>query len=111
MPELQKYQFNEKYSTDVSYLTANYCLINVSNENVNFIYHYNYNISLFQEGPRQALNYLQQRVRMFPQNPAVRKIFVKFLLDYFPNDATYEKALANMALMTLKLKPSFLSDR
>lgn len=110
MPELQKYQFNEKYSADVSYLTGHYCLINVSNANINFIYHYNYHISLYQEGPRQALNYLQQRVRMFPHNPALRKIFVKFLLDYFPNDATYEKALSTMALITLKLRPSHLSD-
>ncbi|XP_023171601.2 tetratricopeptide repeat protein 37 [Drosophila hydei] len=90
MPELQNYHFNEKFSADVSYLSAHYCLI--------------------KEGPRQALNYLQQRVRMFPQNPALRKIFVKFILDYFPNDAAYEKALANMALIALKLRPSYVWD-
>lgn len=56
-----------------------------------------------QEGPRQALNYLQKRVRMFPLNAGLRRVFLKFQLDYFRHDATYRHATANTALMALKL--------
>ncbi|XP_064547888.1 superkiller complex protein 3 [Drosophila montana] len=90
MSELRAYHFNETHCADVAYLTAYDCLIN--------------------EGPRQALNYLQKRVRMFPHNAALRKIFVKFLLDYFHEDSGYQRAIANMALVALQLGHSNMGD-
>ncbi|EDW85773.1 uncharacterized protein Dwil_GK23246 [Drosophila willistoni] len=83
MSELNAYQTNENYCADLSYLTAHYYLIN--------------------DGPRQALNYLQTRVRMFPHSAALRKVLLKFLLDYFPNDTSMIKPTSNMGLIALTL--------
>ncbi|XP_062129525.1 superkiller complex protein 3 isoform X1 [Drosophila sulfurigaster albostrigata] len=83
MSEFKAYQFNEEHCANIAYLTAYYWLINV--------------------GARQALNYLQTQVRMFPLNAGLRRVFLKFLLDYFREDSLYELATANTALMTLKL--------
>ncbi|KAH8372463.1 hypothetical protein KR093_011671 [Drosophila rubida] len=83
LSEFKAYQFNEEYCANIAYLTAYYWLINV--------------------GARQALNYLQTQIRMFPLNAGLRRVFLKFLLDYFREDSVYELATSNMALITIKL--------
>jgi len=44
MSELKAYQFNEEYCADVSYITAYYWLINVSNKASLSTYKINFNI-------------------------------------------------------------------
>ncbi|EDW01165.1 tetratricopeptide repeat protein 37 [Drosophila grimshawi] len=83
MSELNSYHFNETHCADVAYIVAHHYLIS--------------------EGLRQAIDYLQKRVRMFPHNPSLRKVFVKFLLDYFQNDPNYQRVISDMALIALKL--------
>ncbi|XP_002138566.2 tetratricopeptide repeat protein 37 [Drosophila pseudoobscura] len=83
MSELRAYDFSEKYCVDISYLTANYFLIN--------------------EGRLDALRYLQKRVRMFPRSAGLRKVLLKFLLDYFAGDQSYRLATSNVALGALRL--------
>ncbi|XP_017015128.2 superkiller complex protein 3 [Drosophila takahashii] len=83
MTELSAYAFKEEYCADVSYLTAYYILIN--------------------DGVRKALCYLQTRVRMFPHSASLRKVLLKFLLDYFLEERTYQLATSNMALIALTL--------
>ncbi|XP_017044531.1 tetratricopeptide repeat protein 37 [Drosophila ficusphila] len=83
MIELNAYVYKEEYCSDVSYLTAHYILIN--------------------EGVRKALCYLQSRVRMFPHSAALRKVLLKFLLDNFLEDRSYQLVTSNMALIGLKL--------
>ncbi|KAH8314396.1 hypothetical protein KR059_005330 [Drosophila kikkawai] len=90
MTELSAYAFKEEYCADVSYLTAHYILIN--------------------EGARKALSYLQTRVRMFPHSSGLRKLFLKFLLDYFVEDQLYQVATSNTALMALKLRHTNLQN-
>lgn len=76
-----------------------------------YLYFKSLSIYCQQEGPRQALNYLQKRVRMFPLNAGLRRVFLKFQLDYFRQDATYKYATANTALIALKLGHSKLQRR
>ncbi|XP_034475811.1 tetratricopeptide repeat protein 37 [Drosophila innubila] len=83
MSELKAHQFSEEHCADVAYLTAYYWLTNA--------------------GARQALNYLQTQVRMFPQHAGLRRVFFKFLLDYFREDSAYQLATSNTALIALKL--------
>ncbi|XP_030374099.1 tetratricopeptide repeat protein 37 [Scaptodrosophila lebanonensis] len=83
MSEFVAYEYNEVYCADVSYLTAHYRLV--------------------REGLCEAVNYLQKRVRMFPQSAALRKVFAKFLLDYCFENRKYHLATSNMALTALKL--------
>ncbi|XP_016930315.2 tetratricopeptide repeat protein 37 [Drosophila suzukii] len=83
MTELSAYAFKEEYCAEVSYLTSYYILIN--------------------EGVHKALCFLQTRVRMFPHSAGLRKVLLKFLLDYFHEDQTYQLATANMALIALTL--------
>ncbi|XP_017066147.1 tetratricopeptide repeat protein 37 [Drosophila eugracilis] len=83
MTELEAYAFEEEYCADMSYLKAYYILIN--------------------EGVRQALCFLQTRVRMFPQSTSLRRVFLKFLLDYFHDDRSYQLVTSNMALKALTL--------
>ncbi|XP_052840355.1 tetratricopeptide repeat protein 37 [Drosophila gunungcola] len=83
MTELSAYAFKEEYCAEVSYLTANYILIN--------------------EGARKALCYLQSRVRMYPHSAGLRKVLLKFLLDYFLEERSHQLATSNMALIALTL--------
>ncbi|XP_017839970.1 tetratricopeptide repeat protein 37 [Drosophila busckii] len=83
LSEFKAYEFKETHCADIAFLTAHCYLIN--------------------EGPRRALTYLQTRVRMFPQNNGLRKVLVKFLLDYFKDDDAYKCVTANMGLIALKL--------
>ncbi|BFG04386.1 tetratricopeptide repeat protein 37 [Drosophila madeirensis] len=83
MSELRAYAFNEKYCVDISYLTAHYILTN--------------------EGALEALRYLQKRVRMFPRSEGIRKVLLKFLLDYFADDVSYRLATSNVGLGAITL--------
>lgn len=57
------------------------------------------------------MSYLQTRVRMFPHSSGLRKVFLKFMLDYFVEDQYYQLATANMALIALKLRHTNLQNR
>ncbi|KAH8277940.1 hypothetical protein KR018_010596 [Drosophila ironensis] len=83
MAELREYAFKEEFCEDVSFLTAHYILKNT--------------------GTRDALRYLQGRVRMFPQSAELRKLYLKFLLDYFIDDSSLNVAISNVAMIALKL--------
>ncbi|KAH8279293.1 hypothetical protein KR026_005491 [Drosophila bipectinata] len=83
MAELEAYDHNEEYCDEISYLTAHYILIN--------------------DGTNEALRYLQTRVRMFPQSTNLRKVFLKFLLDYYVQEPSLKLATSNVALLALTL--------
>ncbi|KPU75888.1 uncharacterized protein Dana_GF12228, isoform B [Drosophila ananassae] len=83
MAKLRAYALEEKYCDEITYLTAHYILIN--------------------EGTDKALRYFQSRVRMFPQSADLRKVFLKFLLDYFVQEPSLKLATSNVALIALTL--------